>query len=135
MYKSFLFYENYDNVQIFYYNFTWTKFHSFYKKPWKLIHMKCIYIYIYIYYIYILYIFISPSSLSHFIILLGSKYLLMFSDFDTLTTMCYFAFCWQMFPLRNSKRSNFYSAQITLKSPLPLVPSALRQPWWINPSW
>ena len=61
------------------------------------------YIYIYVcIYIYI-YIYIILLSLLQFIILLASKYLLMLSDFDTLMTMCYFAFCLQMFPLQNSE--------------------------------
>ena len=82
--------------------------------------------------------FLFPLSLSHFIILLTSKYLLMFFDFDTLRTRCHFAFCLQIFCLRNSEKLNFPSAKITLKSPLPLVQckvfwlcpdSVLRQTW------
>ena len=70
--------------------------------------------------------------------LFASKYLLMFFDFDTLSIICRFAFCLQMFPLSISERSNFPSAKIILKSPLPFVQcevfwlypySVLTQPW------
>ena len=40
MMKSFLFYENQDDVQILLYNFTWATFRSFYKKPLKLLHAE-----------------------------------------------------------------------------------------------
>ena len=55
--------------------------------------------------------FLFPLSLSYFIILLTSKYLLMFFDFDISRTRRHFAFGLQMFPLRN-----FPSAKVTLKS-------------------
>ena len=56
--------------------------------------------------------FSFPLSLSHFIMLLASKNLLMFFDFDSLRAMCHFAFCLQIFPVRNSERSNFLSANV-----------------------
>ena len=93
-------------------------------------------------YTYILYTYLFPLSFSYFIILLASKYLLMFSDFDALRSRCYFAFRLQMFPLRISERSNFLSGKIVLKSLLLLIQvfwlcpySVLRQPWWMNLSW
>ena len=85
--------------------------------------------------------FLFLLSLSHFKILLASKYLLMFFHLDRLRSRCYFAFCLQMFPLRNPEKSNFPLAKITIKSPLPLVQcklfwlcrySVLIQPWCMS---
>ena len=78
-------------IKILLYNFTWTvKLLQFLQKTMK-INPRGIF----------------PLSLAYFIILLALKYFLMFFDIGTLRTRCYFVFCWQMFPFRNSERLKF----------------------------
>ena len=123
--KSILFYENQVNVKILFYNFTWAKFRSFYTKPRKLIYEE----FNFYFSVFerrrrkkffssklddiISFIFIAFYNTTRFKI--SSDVL----DFDTLRTRCHFAFCLQMFTLRNSEKSNFPSAKINLKSSLP----------------
>ena len=133
-------------VKILLYHFTWTKFRSYYKNPQKLVHAEFdFYFSVFkrrqnekIFFQSNQMTFSFPLPLSHFIILLASKYLLMFFDFDALRTMYHFAFCFQIFPACSSERSNFPLAKITLESPLLLVQckvfwfcpnSVLIQPW------